>query len=105
MEERYSGIIFQDALANILNVYQKFIKSLHQQTKPHWHVVQFPRRHKVNKESYDYIDTFIHQLKDYIGEPISTRYVREITGMIKRYDNNEKVFLPHHTSNHQYYAQ
>ena len=41
----------------------------------------------------------------YICEPIATRYFREITGMTKRYDDNDKVFLPHHTSKNQYSAQ
>ena len=54
---------------------------------------------------YDFIDDFLHQLKEYIGEHISTRYFRDITGMTTRYDNYDKVFLTHHTSNHQYYAQ
>ena len=104
-EGRYSGIICHHYLANILNIYQSFIKSLHQPTKPHSLFGQFPKRHKGNKEAYDSIDDFTHLLKDNIGETIATRYVRDITGMITRYDNYEKVFLPHHTSKHQYYAQ
>ena len=48
---------------------------------------------------------FVRQLKEDISEPIAKRYFREITGMTTRYDNDEKVFLPHHTSKHQYYAQ
>ena len=31
--------------------------------KPHWLIGQFPNIYKVNKESYDSIATFIHQLK------------------------------------------
>ena len=105
MDNIYSGLICQHPLANILNVYQRLIKSLHQPTKPHVLVGHFPNRQKKNKEAYDYIDDFTHLLKDNIGETIATRYVRDITGMITRYDNYEKVFLPHHTSKHQYYAQ
>ena len=103
--DRYSGLICQHSLANILNLSQRFVKSLHQPMKPHGIVGQFPNKHKGNKESYDSIDTFIHKLKEDIGETISTRYVREITGMTTRDDNDNKVFLPHHTSNHQYYSQ
>ena len=105
MDNRYSGLIFQHALANILNVSQRFIKSLCQPTKPYGHVGQFPNRQKWNKEAYDYIDYFIHQWKEDIGKPIANIYVREITGMTTRYDNDDSVFLPYHTSNHQYYAQ
>ena len=49
MEERYSGLICQHALSNILNVYQIFIKLLQQPTKPHGLVGQFSNRKKVNK--------------------------------------------------------
>ena len=41
IEDRYSGLICQHALANILNVSQRFIKSLRQPTKPHGIVSQF----------------------------------------------------------------
>ena len=105
MEDRYSGFIWQPALSKILNVYQRFTKLLHQPTRPHGIVGQFPNRNKGNKEAYDYIDDFLHRLKEDIGEPIVTRYAREITGMTTIYENYEKVFLPHHTSKHQYYAQ
>ena len=64
MEDRYSGLICQHALANILNVYQRFIKSLHQPTKPHGLVGQFPNIQKVSKEVYDYIDAFLRRLKE-----------------------------------------
>ena len=103
MEGRYSGLIYQNSLANILNLPQRFIKFLHQQTKPHKLVGQFPNKQKGNKETYDSIDDFLHMLKDYIGEPIATRYVRDITGMITRDNNNKKVFFPHHRSKYQYY--
>ena len=105
MEDRYSGLICQHDLENILNEFQRFIKSLHQPKKPHRLVGQFPNIKKGNKQVHDSIDTFIRQLKDDIGENIATRYVRDITGMTKRDDNDEKVFLPHHTSRHQYYSQ
>ena len=49
IEDIYSGLIWQHALSNILNVYQRFIKSLHQPTKPHGLVGQFPNRQKVKK--------------------------------------------------------
>ena len=84
----------------ILNVSQRFIKSLRQRKKTHGLVGQFPSRQKGNKEAYYFIDAFICLLKEDIGEYITTRYVREITDMKKRYDNNEKVLLPHHTSKH-----
>ena len=48
---------------------------------------------------------FVRQLKEDISEPIAKRYFREITGMTTRDEYDEKVFLPHHTSKHQYYAQ
>ena len=48
-----------------------------------------------NKEGYDYIDAFICRLKDNIGEPISTRFVREITGMIIRDDHYKKICSSH----------
>ena len=105
MEDRYSVLIYQHALENILNVSQRFIKSLHQPTKPHRLVGRFPNRQKVKKEAYDYSDTFPFQLKEDSGEPIATRYIRDITIMTKRDDNNKKVFLPHHTSKNQYCAQ
>ena len=105
IEDRCSGLIYQHAFANILNAYQGLIKSLHQLTKPHGLVCRFPNRHKENKEVYEYIDAFLNKLKEDIGEPIATRYVRDITGMTTRDDNDGKVFLAHHTSNHQCYAQ
>ena len=49
IEDRYIGLICQHALANILNVYQSFIKLLHQSTKPHGPVGNFPNRKKGNK--------------------------------------------------------
>ena len=76
MEERYSGLICQHALSNILNVYQIFIKLLQQPTKPHGLVGQFSNRKKVNKKSYDYIDAFLRRSKYDIGETIATRYGR-----------------------------
>ena len=47
----YGGLIFQHALANIINVSQRFIKSLHQSTKPHRLVGQFPNRQRGKKIS------------------------------------------------------
>ena len=105
MEDRYSSLICQHALANILNVSQWFIKLLHQPTKPHVIFCQFPNIQQVNKEAYDSIDAFSHQLKDYIGEPIARIYFRDITNMTTRYDDEEKVFFPHRNSDNQYYAQ
>ena len=61
--ERYIGLISQNNLANILNVSQRFINSLHQPMKPHGLVVKFPNRQKGNKKAYYSIDDFIHQLK------------------------------------------
>ena len=72
--------------------------------KQHGPVGQFPNRNKGNKEAYDSIDDFINQLKEDIGETIAIRYVRNITGTTTRYEEDEKVFLPQHTSKHQYYA-
>ena len=105
MEDRYIGLIYQHYLANIINSYQRLINSLHQLTKPHGLVCRFPNRHKGNKEVYEYIDAFINKLKEDIGEPIAKRYVRDITNMTTRDDKDGKVFLAHHTSNHQCYAQ
>ena len=105
MEDIYSGLICQHPLKNILNISQRFIKWLHQPTKPHILVGRFPNIKKGNKEHNYYIDAFLHQLKEYIGEPIVKRSVRDITGMTTRDDNNEKLFLPPHTSKHQYYSQ
>ena len=105
MEDRYSDLICKHVLTNIINVSQMFIKSLQHPTKPQGLVGQFPNIYKGNKEGYDYIDAFICRLKDNIGEPISTRYVREITGMIIRDDHDKNMFLPHQTSKHHYYAQ
>ena len=67
IEDRYSGLIFQHDLANILNLSQIFVKLLHQPTKPHGLVGQFPNRHKGNKEACGSIDSFFRQLKYYIG--------------------------------------
>ena len=49
IEDRYSGLICQHALANILNVSESFVKSLHQPTKPHGIVGNFPNRQNENK--------------------------------------------------------
>ena len=54
---------------------------------------------------YGSIDDFLHKLKENIGEPILTRYVRDITGMKTRDNNDDKVFLLHQNSKHQDYAQ
>ena len=105
MADRYSGLIFQHSLANILNVSQSFIKLINKPTKPRGLVCQFPNRQNGNKEAYDSIDAFIHRLKEYIREPIASRYVRDITGMTTIYYYNKKVFLPHQTSNYQCYEQ
>ena len=105
MEDIYSGLIGQHDLANILNISQMFIKVLQQPAKQHGLVGKFPIKQKGNKEAYDYIDDFIHRLKEDIGEHIATRYVRYITVTTTIYYNNWKVFLSHHTSKHQYYAQ
>ena len=78
---------------------------LYQPTKPHGIVGQFPNRYNRGKYAYDLIDAFLHQLKEDIGEPVETRYVREIIGMTTIDDDDKKMFLPHHTSKHQYYAQ
>ena len=89
--------------------YYKCISKVHQVASPnkksHGIVGWFPDIHKGNKEVYDSIDAFIHQLKEDIGETISTIHVRDITGITTIDDNNNKLFLPHHTSKHQYYAQ
>ena len=77
---------------------------LYQTTKPHGLFVQFPNRQKGNIKAYDYIDTFLCRLKEDIGEPIATRYFREITVITIIDDENKKLFLPKHSSNHQYYA-
>ena len=104
MEDRYSGLICQHSLANILYVCQRLIKLLHQPTKTHGSVGQYPNRHNGNKEAYDSINTFLHRLKNDIGVPIATRYVKKITGMTTDY-NNKNLFLPYHTSNNQYCTQ
>ena len=104
IEDRYSGIIFQNDLANILNVSQRFIKLLHQLTEPHRLVGKFPSRQNGNKELYNSINAF-DKLKEDISEPIATRYVRDITDMTTRDEEKYNPFLPHHTSKHQYYAQ
>ena len=62
-KDRYSSLIFQHTLENILNVSKRFIKLLHQPTKPHGLFRQFPNKQKRNKEAYDSIDAFLHQLK------------------------------------------
>ena len=54
---------------------------------------------------YDSIDALLSRIKDDIGEPIATRYVREITCITTIENDNKKVFLPHHTSKHHYYTQ
>ena len=105
MDDRHSGLICQHALANIVNVSERFIKSLHQQTKPHVLFGRFPNRQKGNKEVYGYILGFTCRLKEDIGEPTATRYVREITSMTTRDEEFKKVFIPHHTSKHHYYVQ
>ena len=105
IEDRCSGLVFQYSLANILNLFQRFIKLLHQPMKPHGLIDQFPNRQKGNKESYYSIDDFLHRLKDYIGETIAKIYVWDITGMTTRDDDGDKVFLPYHTSKHQYCVQ
>ena len=46
IEDRYSGLICQYALANILNLSQGFIKLLHQPIKPHRLDGQFPNKQK-----------------------------------------------------------
>ena len=51
MEDRYSGLICQHSLGNILNLSQRFIKSLHQPKNPHGFFGQFPKRQKGNKEA------------------------------------------------------
>ena len=76
MEYRYIVLIFQHALEDILNVSQRFTNLLHQPTKPQGIVGQFTNRPKGNKEAYNYIDAFIHRLKEEIVEPIATRYIR-----------------------------
>ena len=63
IEDRYSGLICQHVIANILNISQGSMKSLHQPAKTHRLLGHFLNRHKVNKEAYDSIDAFIHQLK------------------------------------------
>ena len=104
IEEKCIVRICQHALENILNVSQGFIKLLHQPTKTHGSVGHSPNRHNGNKEAYDSIDTFLHRLKNDIGVPIATRYVKKITGMTTDY-NNKNLFLPYHTSNNQYCTQ
>ena len=103
--DRHSGRICQHSLANIINVSQRFTNSLHQPTEQYALVGRFPNIQKGNKEASGSIDSFLHQLKKDVGEPIATRYVRDITGMTTIHDDYEKVFLPHLTLNHQYYAQ
>ena len=73
IEYRYIGLIRQHALANILNLSQRFIKLLHQPMKPHGLVGNFTNKQKGNKEAYDPIDAFLHKLKEDIGETIATR--------------------------------
>ena len=97
MEDRYIGLICQHSLEDILNVSQMFIKLLHQPTKPPGIVGNFPNRQKWNKEAYDSVDDFLHQLKEDIGEPIATIYFKDITGTTTIDDNEEKLFFPHNT--------
>ena len=92
-----SSQIFQNEPKN-------FIKLLHQPTKTHDLVGQFPSIQKGNKEAYDSIDALLCRLKEYIGKHIVTRYVRDITDMITRNDDDKKVFLLHQNLKHQYYA-
>ena len=101
----YSGLICQHALEDIIHVSQRFIKLLHQPAKPHKIIGEFTNSQNGNKESYDYIDDFLSLLKEDIDEPITTRYLRNITDNTTIYDNDEKVFLPHHNSKQQYHAQ
>ena len=105
MDDKYIGLICPHALSNILNVSQRFIKLLYQPKKPHWLFGHFPNIQNGDNEAYDYIDAFLNQLKEYIGEPIAARYVIEITDMTTWDDDNNTVLLPHHPLKHQYYAQ
>ena len=68
------------------------------QPKKHGPVGQFPNRKKGNKEAYHSIDALLNKLKEDIGETITTRYVIDIAGMTTRYDDGNKMLLPHHTS-------
>ena len=89
--------------------YYKCISKVHQVASPnkksHGLVGWFPNIHKENKEVYDSIDAFIHQLKEDIGETVATIYFKDITGITTIDDDDKKLFLPHHASKHQYYAQ
>ena len=49
IEDRYSGLIFQHYLANIINVSQGFIKLIHKPTKPHGIIGNFTRRQNINR--------------------------------------------------------
>ena len=64
IEDKYSGLIFQHALTNILNISQNFIKLPRKLMKPHELISQFTNRQKGNKVSYDSIDYFIYQFKE-----------------------------------------
>ena len=77
-----------------------FIKSLHQLPKPNGLVRNFHKIQKGNK-AYNSNDAVLCQLKEDIGEPIETIYVRDITEITTKDDNNDKLLLPHHTSKHQ----
>ena len=81
---RYSVLKWQHALVNILNVSQRFIKSLHQPTKPHGLVGQFPNRQKESKYEYDSIDAFLYKLKENIGETIE-KYTSDISLALQQY--------------------
>ena len=63
MEDRYSVLIFQHALANIINISQRFIKLLHQPIKPYGLAGQFLNIPKGNKEAYYSIDDFLHRFR------------------------------------------
>ena len=52
IEDRYSGLVCQHTIANILNLSQRFIKLMHQPTKPHGLVGQFPNIYRGGKEAY-----------------------------------------------------
>ena len=104
IKDIYSGFKCQNALVNILNVSQMSVESLRQPTKPRILVGQFPNRLKGNKEAYDSIDAFIHQWKEYIGEPNAKIYFRGIASTTTIYYKYQKVLLQNHTSKHQYYV-
>ena len=76
VEDIFSVLTCQHAFVDILNVSQRFIKSLDQPTKSHGLVGLFTNRQTGNKEAYGILDDFLHQLKGGIVEPITTRYVK-----------------------------